>query len=175
MTSVSSLRVAFCWVCCCSRMSCWFSSYLVALERSLNAYVYVVVNSFPATRLSRYHSPKLPSSYRVDSILFWFDPLACANVLYIEFFSPFASITMLAISAKTAQMYPKSRSSKFAQFAMCAHVFHKSLLFIINDLSSKSTSSYGLPANTFSYSLKKSVAPCLARLSPHIVMNCHPH
>ena len=119
-------------------MSYWFSSYLAALERSLNAYVYVVVNSFPATRLSRYHSPKLPSSYRVDSILFWFDPLACANVLYIEFFSPFASITMLAISAKTAQMYPKSRSSKFAQFAICAHVFQKSLSFIINDLSSKS-------------------------------------
>ena len=132
------------WVCCCSRMSYWFSSYLAALERSLNAYVYVVVNSlppfyvhcsdcysviswslgcvvpqrkvvdlccwyccqfslaflcplsrmlfghlpcrwgvlfpsekllvyvvyvvvnsFPATRLSRYHSPKLPRSYRV--------------------------------------------------------------------------------------------------------------
>ena len=34
-------------VCCCSRMSYWFSSYLAALERSLNAYVDVVVNSFP--------------------------------------------------------------------------------------------------------------------------------
>ena len=48
MASVSSLRVAFCWVCCCSRMSCWFSSYLAALERSLYTYVYIVVNSFPA-------------------------------------------------------------------------------------------------------------------------------
>ena len=28
-------------------MSYWFSSYLAALERSLNAYVYVVVNSLP--------------------------------------------------------------------------------------------------------------------------------
>ena len=106
-------------------------------EKLLIYVVYVVVNSFPATRLSRYHSPKLPSSYRVDSILFWFDPLACANVLYIEFFSLVAGFSMLAISAKTAQMYPKSHSSKFAKFAICAHVFQKLLLFIINDLSSK--------------------------------------
>ena len=107
-------------------------------EKLLVYVVYVVVNSFPATRLSRYHSPKLPRSYRVDSILLVL-PIGVlhANVLYIEFFSPFASITMLAISAKTAQMYPKSHSSKFAQFAICAHVFQKSLSFSINDLSSE--------------------------------------
>ena len=34
-------------VCCSLAKSCWFSSYLAALERSLNAYVDVVVNSFP--------------------------------------------------------------------------------------------------------------------------------
>ena len=54
-------------VCCCSRMSCWFSSYLAALERSLNTYVYVVVNSFPAVLcpLSRMLFGHLPSRWGV--------------------------------------------------------------------------------------------------------------
>ena len=131
MASVSSLRVAFCWVCCCSRMSCWFSSYLAALERLLYTYVYIVVNSFPAflCPLSRMLFGHLPFRWGVlfpsDKLLVYVVDIVVNS--FPAFLCPLSRMLFGHLPSRWGVLFP---SEKLLVYVVDVVVYPSRLLFV---------------------------------------------
>jgi hypothetical protein len=97
-------------VCCSPAKSCWFMLFMLLSTR----FPPLV---FPDTT---------PRSYRVDSILFWFDPLACTPMFFISNFSVRLRVLLCLRFLRKLRKCTLNRVVANSHNSQYAHMFFKS-------------------------------------------------